>query len=87
MAEDEMDGWCHQVIACEFEQAPEAGKGQGSLVCCSPRHHRESDTNEQLNIKKRKCLYLAAVSVGCMEDFSECTTNQGKKEPSKLGSH
>ena len=29
-----------------FEQALEVGEGQGSLACCSPRGHRESDTTE-----------------------------------------
>ena len=33
----------------EFEQAPAIGDGQGSLVCCSPWNHKESDTTEQLN--------------------------------------
>ena len=28
----------------EFEQAPGAGEGQGSLTCCSPRGRKESDT-------------------------------------------
>ena len=35
----------------EFEQVPEDGEGQGSLACCSPRGHKESDTTEQLNNK------------------------------------
>ena len=30
----------------EFEQAPEDGDGQGSLVCCSPWGHKELDMNE-----------------------------------------
>ena len=30
----------------EFEQAPGAGDGQGSLAYCSPWSHRESDMNE-----------------------------------------
>ena len=34
--EDEMVGWHHQLDGHEFEQAPGAGDGQGSLVCCSP---------------------------------------------------
>ena len=34
--ENEMVGWHHQVNAHEFEQAPGAGDGQGSLGCCSP---------------------------------------------------
>ena len=33
----------------EFEQALEVGDGQGSLVCCSPWDHKESDMTEQLN--------------------------------------
>ena len=44
--EDEMVGWHHRL---EFEQAPGAGDEQGSLVCCSPWAHKESDTTEQLN--------------------------------------
>ena len=43
MTEDEMFGW-H-----EFEQAPGVGDGQGSLVCCSPWGHKQSDMAEQLN--------------------------------------
>ena len=33
----------------EFEQAPGDVEGQGSLACCSPWGHKESDTTEQLN--------------------------------------
>ena len=46
MAEDEMVGWYHQLDGCEFEQALGVGDGQGSLACCSPRGHKESDTTE-----------------------------------------
>ena len=31
-----------------FEQAPGAGDGQGSLVCCSPWCRKESDMTEWL---------------------------------------
>ena len=31
---------------CEFEQASGVGDGQGSLACCSPWAHKESDTTE-----------------------------------------
>ena len=34
--EDEMVGWHHWLDGHESEQAPGAGDGQGSLVCCSP---------------------------------------------------
>ena len=33
----------------EFEQTLGDNEGQGSLVCCSPRAHKESDTTECLN--------------------------------------
>ena len=33
----------------EFNQAPGAGDGQGSLVCCSPWSCKELDMTEQLN--------------------------------------
>ena len=49
MSEDGMVGWHHQLDGHEFEQAPGVGDGQGSLACCSPWGHKESDTAEQLN--------------------------------------
>ena len=47
--EDEMVGWYHQLNGHEFEQALGDGEEQGSLACCSPWGHKESDTTEQLN--------------------------------------
>ena len=44
-----MVGWHHQLDGHEFEQDLGAGDGQGSLACCSPWGHKESDTTEQLN--------------------------------------
>ena len=49
MTEDEMVGWHHQLIGHEFEQVLGVSKGQGSLACCGPWSHQESDTTEQLN--------------------------------------
>ena len=49
MTQDEMVGWHHQLDGHEFEQAPGVSDGQGSLVCCSPRGHKESDMTEQLD--------------------------------------
>ena len=43
-----MVGWHHQLDGHEFEQAPEVGDGQGSLVYCSPCGCKESDMIEQL---------------------------------------
>ena len=47
--EDEMVGWHHWLNGHEFEQAPGVGDGQGSLACCSPWGHKESDMTERLN--------------------------------------
>ena len=49
MTEDEMVGWCHQFNGHEFEQTLGDSEGQGSLECCSPWGHAESDTTERLN--------------------------------------
>ena len=47
--EDVMVGWHHLLDGHEFEQAQGVGNGQGSLACCSPWGHKESDMTEQLN--------------------------------------
>ena len=47
--QDEMVGWHHQLNGHEFEQTPGDSEGQGSLMCCSPRGCKESDTTERLN--------------------------------------
>ena len=49
MTVDKMVGWHHRLSGHEFEQAPGDGEGQGSLVCCSPWAHKDSDATEQLN--------------------------------------
>ena len=49
MTEDEMVGWHLQVTGPESEQTLGDSEGQGSLACCSPWGHRESDKTEQLN--------------------------------------
>ena len=41
-----MVGWHHRPDVQEFEQAPGVGDGQGSLVCWSPRGHKELDMTE-----------------------------------------
>ena len=38
--EDDMVGWHHWLNGHEFEQTPEVGDGQGSLVCCNPWGHK-----------------------------------------------
>ena len=55
--EDEMVGWHYWLNEHEFEQVPGDGEGQGSLVCCSPWSHKESDTTEWLN-QQQLCARL-----------------------------
>ena len=47
--EGEMVGWHHWLKRHEFEQALGVHDGQGSLACCSPWGHKESDMTEWLN--------------------------------------
>ena len=49
MTEDEMVGWHHRLNGHESEQIPGDSEGQGSLACCSPWGHKESDMTEGLN--------------------------------------
>ena len=53
--EDETVGWHHQLNEHQFEQTLGDSEGQGSLVCCSPWGHKESNTIELLN--KRNKIY------------------------------
>ena len=45
---DEMVRGYHRLSGHEFEQTLGDGEGQGSLACCSPWGHKESDTTEWL---------------------------------------
>ena len=49
MTEDKMVGWHHQLNRHQFEQALGDSEGQGSLACCSPWGHKESDMTERLS--------------------------------------
>ena len=41
--EDEMGGWYHRLNGHELEQTLGYSEGQGSLACCSPWGHKQSD--------------------------------------------
>ena len=51
-----MMGWHHRLDGHEFEQAPGAGDGQGSLACCSSQGCKELDTTEQLIEQQQQML-------------------------------
>ena len=59
-----MVGWHHRLNGHEFEQAQGDGEGQGSLPCCSPWGHRESDTTERLNKWRKVKLDLRLAQKG-----------------------
>ena len=43
MTDYEMVGWHLRLSGYELEQILGDGEGQGSLACCSPWGHKESD--------------------------------------------
>ena len=59
MTEDEIVGQYHQLNEHEFDQALGDGEGQGSLACCTPWGHKESDATEQLNNSNKSSLSLS----------------------------
>ena len=72
--EDEMVGWHHWLKRHEFEQALEDGEGQGSLACCSPWGHKESDTTEQLNYNNNLLFQLALCNFG--QQTAKCSGHE-----------
>ena len=68
MTKNEMSEWHHRLDAHEFEQAPGAGDGQGSLACCSPWGLKESHMTEYTYaniklIKKNAQVYISSVQL------------------------
>ena len=58
-AEDEMVGWHHGFKGHESEQTLGDSERQGSLECCSPWGHKDSDTTQWLN---NKCFFMIKLS-------------------------
>ena len=76
MTEDEMVGWHHQLDGHEFQQALGVGE-QGSLVCCSPWGHKESDTTERLNWSEGSSVRVEITfkSASAGPHFSTCVSD------------
>ena len=72
VTEDEMVGWHHRLNGHEFEQALGVGEGQGSLACCSPWGHKESDTTEQLNKNNGVRLVSSGTEAGFIWGTQPC---------------
>ena len=73
VTEDEMVGWHDQLSGYdEFEQTLGNREGQGSLVCCSPWGHKESDKPEQPN-SNTGAIYCKGLTHGpWKEAFASC---------------
>ena len=56
MTEDEMVGWHHRLSGHEFKQTLGDSEEQGSLACCCPWGHKESDMTQQVN--STQCVYV-----------------------------
>ena len=56
-----MVGWHHWLDGHESEQTPGDGDGQGSLVCCSPWGHKESDMTQWMKSAKVRGWRLQGV--------------------------
>ena len=54
--ENEVVGWHHRLYGPKLERTLGVGDGQGSLACCSPWGHKESDTTEWLNWLITLCI-------------------------------
>ena len=78
MTEDEMVGWYHRLSGHEFEQAPGVGEGQGSLACCSPWGHKESDTTESRSLA---ILYLKGFPHSSVGKESTCNAGDAGSIP------
>ena len=72
-----MVGCHHRLDGYEFEQTLGVGDGQGSLECCSPRGHKESDMTE-LNWTELKARRLNArkisAQVGTVRSYFDLQT-------------
>ena len=58
-----MVGWHHRLNQHESEQTLGDSEGQGSLACCSPWGHIESNMTERLNNMLTSQLMLTAINV------------------------
>ena len=70
MTEDETVGWHHRLNGHEFEQAPQVGDRQGSLVSYSPWGHKESDmTSDRTDCTLTLLVWEAGVMEGSIDDL------------------
>ena len=64
------------------EQTPRDSEGQGSLACCSPWSHKESDMTKRLNNNKEPKLTMSSVTN--IKEVVLLTTPPQRGDPSKM---
>ena len=64
------------------EQTPRDSEGQGSLACCSPWSHKESDMTKWLNNNKEPKLTMSSVTN--IKEVVLLTTPPQRGDPSKI---
>ena len=69
--EDEVVRQHHWLCGNEFEQTLGDGEGQGSLECCSPWGHKDSDTIEQLNNTMKESPRVKKTLKGLFHNFCQ----------------
>ena len=67
--EDEMVRQHHQLNEHEFKQTPGVSIRTGTLVCCSPWGHKESDTTEWLNNNRIYYLVCSQITANILSMF------------------
>ena len=75
-----MVGWHHWLNGHELDQAPGAGDGQGSLACCSPWGHKETDTTDQQQISPKTLQDMNQTVLYLDTSVSSIT----RKDPQKI---
>ena len=71
--------WHHRLSGHEFEQTPGDIEGQGSLVCCSPWGHKESEQQQYQGHIKRAAAAAA-------KSLQSCPTLYDPRDSSPPGS-
>ena len=84
MTADEMVRQHHKLNGCEFQQTPGNTEGQGSLECCNPWGHQESDTIQQLNSNiSTKLLAVLSLCIAFYSSEEHCLFSRSPFENNK----
>ena len=77
-----MVGWHHQLNEYGFEQTQGGGEGQGSLACCSPWGHKESDRTERHNSNKAVAVCQGSLGILIHRSKGHSPNSAPQEDPS-----